>query len=1031
MTVDPSDQLLRAMRISRRRMLVLTSVATATGVLAAARAASADTPAPAALQPTAEPGLATLSTMTPAPTLAALSTPTAAATPASVANGAPQPTTASLLASAAALGLDPSKVILPQQYPTWNDGAGWSQPSQYKTIQLADIDGDGRAELIGRGTKGLQVYRWNTTYGIWDAVSVEGPLTDADGWNEEKYYLTIQCADVDGDGRAELMARGRDGVMTFRWDGTGWTSPTGGGPLPDADGWGDPKYYSTIQLADIDGDKKAEMIARGREGVTTLRWHGKGWTSLTGRGPLPEADGWGDPKYYSTIELADIDGDGQAELIARGPNGVATLRWDTKQDLWGSLAEAGPLPDVDGWDKPQYYTTIQLADVNGDGKAELIARGRHGVTVLQWDGRQWTQLAWAGPLADVDGWDKPQYYTTIQLADVDGNGKAELIARGPKGVLAWSWMPTLLGPTGSWTQMAGSPGVMADPDGWGEPPSYLTFQAADVDGDGKFEILGRGSDGIQTWKWAGDAGARAPLPDANASALTMAGIIPATSDEPAPTASATGTNPPLSEVTPAPTATNPPLSALTPVPTATNPPLAPLTEAPTAASATPTPASTPTVAPTDTLSPTPTPMQGATPTPTATGEPSQVITLVAPTPVIGFRTSVANGFYQPSQPGFPDYRNTPGQLRSYQLISQYLLGDGPGSAWPPEPSDPSDPRLQDIRAQYINTLVKNWLTFASAVAQLKGKAPACVPKDDFETVRQQLQTELKFVDHAYIWFGNTKTLLTELFDENAMSVPIVAGHLALSESSDASVILNWLSLALAIEGAILALAITVGSGGILAPIVGGILALESMAFRLAAGAVGGTSIKTQVLHLQEQLLANRERALASNDLVQIAYLKHWGLLKALGEPIESLDLTWPVDLTNRAAAQGQRGYELTLWQTLSPIVWFVAGYRHRGGEKYAYHYTGHLSCSAEDWLFVQKGEYKDVDDASLARLFEKPTNGPNGDPSGPLGVPLQDIFLSRNGWHLDGYLTQGCNFEPPVDPSSLRRHRTNPKPRRK
>jgi hypothetical protein len=172
-------------------------------------------------------------------------------------------------------------------------------------------------------------------------------------------------------------------------------------------------------------------------------------------------------------------------------------------------------------------------------------------------------------------------------------------------------------------------------------------------------------------------------------------------------------------------------------------------------------------------------------------------------------------------------------------------------------------------------------------------------------------------------------------------------------------------MAAAIVGAIVAITLailTLAFGpevlpGVVAGIAAAVGGICAMALKMASTATGGgTSIKTQVLHLQEKLLANRELALASNDLIQIAYLQHWALLKALGAPIESQHLTWPVDLTNRTAAQGRRAYELTLWQTLSPTVWYVAGYRHRGGEKYAYHYTGHASCSAEDWLFVQKGQ---------------------------------------------------------------------------
>jgi hypothetical protein len=285
------------------------------------------------------------------------------------------------------------------------------------------------------------------------------------------------------------------------------------------------------------------------------------------------------------------------------------------------------------------------------------------------------------------------------------------------------------------------------------------------------------------------------------------------------------------------------------------------------------------------------------------------------------------------------------------------------------------------------------------------------------------------VGYAYTWFGNTRELLRELFDENAMSVPIVAGRLAPEPDGTAEIILNLLALAAAI---VAGFATILGTGGAdTAVVVAGVAALISSAFTAAALGVSnapGVSIQAQLVHLQEQLVANREQALASNDVVQIAYLQHWGLLKALGEPIQSLQLTWPVDLTDRMAALGRRGYELTLWQTLSPTVWFIAGYRNRGGETYAYHYTGSPLCTAEDWLFVQHGDYKDVDEDSLDRLFEGPFHSPNGDPTGPLGVPLEDLFLSRSGWHLDGYLTYGCNFEPPSDLNLLRRHRPNPSP---
>ena len=45
--------------------------------------------------------------------------------------------------------------VVPDQYPTWSDDAGWSEASWYSTIQLADIDGDGRSEMLARTRDGM------------------------------------------------------------------------------------------------------------------------------------------------------------------------------------------------------------------------------------------------------------------------------------------------------------------------------------------------------------------------------------------------------------------------------------------------------------------------------------------------------------------------------------------------------------------------------------------------------------------------------------------------------------------------------------------------------------------------------------------------------------------------------------------------------------------------------------------------------------------------------------------------------------
>jgi hypothetical protein len=1042
--MDSSDQISRAMRVSRRRMLVLGGVAASTGLLAATRGAWADTPTPTPL----EPALATLSIPTSAPGLATLTTPAAIATPAALATVAPRPTPEDVLAMAARLGIDVSKMTLPQQYPTWNDGHGWDQAQQYKTIQLADIDGDGQAELLGRGANGMQVYHWNRATHLWDAVSLDGPMSDKDGWDQPQHYLTIQLADIDGDGQVELLGRGANGMQVYHWNKAthAWDAVSLDGPMGDngdKDGWDQPQSYSTIQLADVDGDGQAELIGRGTDGIQTYHWNKatSAWDALNqSDGLMSDANGWGHEKYYLTIQFADVDADGQAELIGRGANGIQTYHWDKTARVWNVIASGGPMSDKDGWDQAQYYSTIQMIDLNGDGRAELFGRGpaisqgtSFDVQLYMWE-PTWVLACGGGNLMG-DAWGQPQYYSTIQFADIDGDGQAELVGRGPDGLIAYS--------ANCFFVMAGSAGIMTDVAGWDAPQSYLSIQAADVDGDGAFEIVGRGSDGIQTWKWgSGNTSGPDPQPAANMTALTMAGMMAATGAQstsgPTPaslqpplaavtpvatatrvppatqTPAATATKPPPATPTPAPTSTNPPLAEVTPAATATNPPLAALTPVATASLATPTPSD----------------------------QTSPPIELVAPLPLLGFHATPTGGtgFYQPIEPGFPDYSQNPGQFLSYQLISQYLLQqlDSLDPTWPPPPLDPPNPLLQDIRGQYTNTLLDGkWSSYADALAKDVTTPPPGVSDTDFGTVRQQLHTELIYVAGVYRWFDKTRNFLELLFPAKRNAVDTVADALE-DYSDDVDVILNWLALGAEALAAIVSGLAAFAESTLVGPIIAAAISLASSIFAMGAyGAGDGTgTIKAQASQLKEQLNAAFQSALQSTDLIEIAYLQHWALLQKLGEPIADLAVSWPVGLTDKMVAQGTRGYEVKVWKTLTPAGhWFVDGHWSKPDEQYAYHYTNDSLCSSGDWLFLQYGRVwpgSDPSSKNLDNLFGTPTIGPDGIPTGSLGASFEDAVLSRNGWQLKPYTESDCSLpsnEYWLEQTLLRHRRANPAPK--
>src|SRR5271165_254971 len=77
------------------------------------------------------------------------------------------------------------------------------------------------------------------------------------------------------------------------------------------------------------------------------------------------------------------------------------------------LAETA-FSDANGWNQPQYYSTIRYADLNDDGKADVCGRGVLGVYCATGDGVKFQNLAlWMNNFSDANHWDQPQYYSTI------------------------------------------------------------------------------------------------------------------------------------------------------------------------------------------------------------------------------------------------------------------------------------------------------------------------------------------------------------------------------------------------------------------------------------------------------------------------------------------------------------------------------------------------------------------------------------------------------------------------------------------
>jgi hypothetical protein len=254
-------------------------------------------------------------------------------------------------------------------------------------------------------------------------------------------------ADLDKDGIPEVAIVTHDvgdGACDTGWayvrllDGKTGAEKWGAGVAAYSDA-GRVAFCRTPALADLDGDGKAEIIAH-RFGGGLIAFKADGsilWTSTMSDGTTPYNGYFG---WASAVAVADMNGDGKPEIVSGG----------VILDAQGRLVAGKGKEGAGTNGSPTYGGNSIVADVDGDGTAEILT----GAAAYNLDG----SVKWLSGGADG--------YTA--LADFDGDGKPELV------VISGGYARVHDAVTGVLLAQLKMPGV-----GAGGPPTV-----ADFDGDG-------------------------------------------------------------------------------------------------------------------------------------------------------------------------------------------------------------------------------------------------------------------------------------------------------------------------------------------------------------------------------------------------------------------------------------------------------------------------------------------------------------------------------------------------------------------
>ncbi|MFC8899173.1 FG-GAP repeat domain-containing protein [Streptomyces cinereoruber] len=141
-------------------------------------------------------------------------------------------------------------------------GAGWNA---YDRIAGAgDLDGDGFVDLVARdGSGGLWFY--GGTGRLADGNRFKARVRVGSGW--QAYDRLAGGADLSGDGRADLLARDKSGVL-WLYKGTGKAAAPYAARIRVGGGW--QAYDQLVVTGDLTDDGRADAVARDKSGVLWL-----------------------------------------------------------------------------------------------------------------------------------------------------------------------------------------------------------------------------------------------------------------------------------------------------------------------------------------------------------------------------------------------------------------------------------------------------------------------------------------------------------------------------------------------------------------------------------------------------------------------------------------------------------------------------------------------------------------------------------------------------------------------------------------
>ncbi|WP_101387956.1 N-acetylmuramoyl-L-alanine amidase [Streptomyces sp. TLI_146] len=194
-------------------------------------------------------------------------------------------------------------------YGRYRIGGGWQGYNAVSAMTALRADGTG--DMVARdGTGTLWYYQGSGN----PNAPFKSRLKVGGGW--QTYNFITGARDLNGDGKADLIGRDGTGVLWY-YQGTGNPAAPFAARVKIGGGW--QGYNAMVSTGDLNRDGKADLVARDGSGVL---WFYKGTGTPTAPYAPRVQIGGGWQGYNSLLGPSDLNGDGIPDLVARDGSGV-------------------------------------------------------------------------------------------------------------------------------------------------------------------------------------------------------------------------------------------------------------------------------------------------------------------------------------------------------------------------------------------------------------------------------------------------------------------------------------------------------------------------------------------------------------------------------------------------------------------------------------------------------------------------------------------------------------------------------------